>query len=216
MYMPPKAAKMKVKRGTLQRNLLQMAGEESPPPPRKKAFCDFLRGHDSWRDEMSEMLEIVDGEGKVIGLAPRSECHGNPALVHRVVHVIVVNGRGEILLQKRAPDKDIQPGKWDTSVGGHLDPGEDFDTAVRREMKEELGIDGVPLTRLYAYPMRNEVESENVTTYLCRYDGPVDFDPKEITEVRFWPVDEIEANLGSGIFTPNFEEEFGYFKKAQS
>jgi len=165
---------------------------------------------------VSEMLEIVDGKDRVIGTAPRSECHGDPSLVHRVAHVLVVNGRGEILLQKRAPDKDIQPGKWDTSVGGHLDPGEDYERAAYREMKEELGIEGVSLTYLYAYPLRNEVESENVTTYLCRYDGAIDFDPKEITEVDFWEPAEIEARLGSGIFTPNFEEEFGYFKNAQS
>ncbi|NOY53930.1 MAG: NUDIX domain-containing protein [Deltaproteobacteria bacterium] len=165
---------------------------------------------------MPEMLEIVDGRDRVIGIAPRSECHGNPALVHRVVHVLVVNGRGEILLQKRAPDKDIQPGKWDTSVGGHLDPGEDYDTAAVREMKEELGIAGAVLRRLYSYPLRNEVESENVTTYLCRYDGAIDFDPGEITEVRFWSREDIEPKLGSGIFTPNFEEEFRYFKNVQS
>lgn len=165
---------------------------------------------------MSELIEIVDGKDRVIGTAPRSECHGNPSLVHRVVHVVVVNVRGEILLQKRSSDKDIQPGKWDTSVGGHLDAGEDYEQAACREMKEELGIEGYSLTRLYAYPLRNEIESENVTTYLCRYDGTIDFDPKEITEVRFWEPAEIEARLGSGIFTPNFEEEFGYFKKVQS
>jgi len=165
---------------------------------------------------VSEMLEIVDDQDRVIGSAPRSECHGNPSLVHRVAHVLVVNGRGEILLQKRALDKDIQPGKWDTSVGGHLDPGEDYEKAACREMKEELGIDGISLTYLYNYPLRNEVESENVTTYLCRYDGAIDFDPKEITEVRFWEPAEIEARLGSGIFTPNFEEEFGFYKRALS
>lgn len=165
---------------------------------------------------MSEYLEIVDVNDRVIGKAPRSQCHGDPALVHRVAHVLVVQTNGEILLQKRALDKDIQPGKWDTSVGGHLDPGEDYETAAYREMREELGIEGMTLTFLYAYPLRNEIESENVRTYLCRYDGAIDFDPAEITEVRHWNTQEIQANLGNGTFTPNFEEEFEYYQKAVS
>ena len=81
-----------------------------------------------------ELFEIVDDNDLVIGTAPRRECHGNPALVHRAAHVLVFNRAGQLLLQKRSASKDIQPGKWDTSVGGHLDPGENYLTAAVREM----------------------------------------------------------------------------------
>ena len=84
--------------------------------------------------EGSEKLEIVDNDGNVIGLAERSELHRNPGLIHRVVHVLVFNNSGELLLQKRSLKKDIAPGKWDTSVGGHVNPGEDVFAAARREM----------------------------------------------------------------------------------
>lgn len=161
-----------------------------------------------------EYFEIVDDGDRVIGTAPRSRCHRDPSLVHRVAHVIVVNGKGELLLQKRSPKKDIQPGKWDTSVGGHLNMGEDYDAAARREMKEELGIEEERIDFLYAYPLRNAIESENVRTYLCRYDGQIIFDPDEITEVRFWPEEEIERDLGMGVFTPNFEDEYGYYRQS--
>lgn len=157
----------------------------------------------------SEYFEIVDEQDRVIGRALRSECHGNPALVHRVAHVLVFNRDGWLLLQKRSMAKDIQPGRWDTSVGGHLDPGESYPGAACREMREELGIEGVPLTYLYASKIRNEIESENVATYFARHDGEVRFAVDEIDEVRFWRTDEIEAALGSGVFTPNFEEEWG-------
>jgi isopentenyldiphosphate isomerase len=163
---------------------------------------------------MVEYFDIVDDQDRVIGRAKRSECHGNPALIHRVAHVLVVNRTGRLLLQKRSLLKDIQPGKWDTSVGGHLNPGEDYEAGAYRELQEETGITGVELTFLYAYPLRNAIESENVRTYLCRYDGPVTYDPEEITEARFWSMSDIEANLGNGTFTPNFEEEFGYYKEA--
>ena len=159
-----------------------------------------------------EMFEIVDEEDQVIGLAPRAACHGNPSLVHRVAHVLVVNTRGDILLQKRSPHKDIQPGKWDTSVGGHLDPGESYHDAAVREMFEELGLSGLPLTFLYASKIRNAIESENVATYLTCYEGAVAWNEQEITDVRFWTEAEIAASLGTGVFTPNFEEEWGLYQ----
>ncbi len=156
----------------------------------------------------TEIFEIVDDADRVIGTAPRRACHGDPTLVHRVAHVLLFNGAGELLLQKRSAYKDIQPGKWDTSVGGHLDPGEDYRQAALREMAEELGVVEVPLTFLYRSRIRNQIESENVATFLTRYDGEIRFPPEEIEAVRFWRTAEIEKALGTGLFTPNFEEEW--------
>ena len=161
----------------------------------------------------TEFFDIVDENDQVIGQALRSECHGNPALVHRVAHVLVFDSNGRLLLQKRSMRKDIQPGRWDTSVGGHLDPGEGYHEAACREMREELGIGRIPLTWLYYSKIRNEIESENVSTYLARYDGEVRFAPDEIDEVRFWSSEEIDAALGTGVFTPNFEEEWAMWRK---
>ena len=163
------------------------------------------------KDPVSEMFEVIDEEGSVIGLAPRRECHGNPSLIHRVVHVLVANGEGDLLLQRRSHQKDIQPGKWDTSVGGHLHPGEDYERAGRREMAEELGILNGPLMVLYDYRWRSPIESEQVRTYLCQWDGPFHPDEEEILEARFWSPEEICHHLGDGTFTPNFEEEFARY-----
>ena len=155
-----------------------------------------------------EIFDIVDDNDVVIGQAPRAQCHGNPALVHRVAHVLVFNRDGALLLQKRAASKDVQPGKWDTSVGGHLDPGESYLQAAYREMEEELGIHDIPLTFLYHSRMGNDYESGKVATYLARYDGAIRFAAREIEAVRFWCVGEIESALGSGLLTPNFEQEW--------
>jgi isopentenyldiphosphate isomerase len=86
----------------------------------------------------NEILEVVDKYGNVLKLAKRSEIHRNPSLIHRVVHVLVFDKKGRLLLQKRSLNKDVAPGKWDTSVGGHVNPGEDILEAAKREMKEEL------------------------------------------------------------------------------
>ena len=86
-----------------------------------------------------EYLEIVNEKGEIIGSAQRSEIHGNPSLMHKVVHVLVFNREGDLLLQKRSQNKDVAPGKWDTSVGGHVEAGEDLLGSCKREMLEELG-----------------------------------------------------------------------------
>jgi isopentenyldiphosphate isomerase len=163
---------------------------------------------------MAEIFDIVDSEGAVIGSAPRSECHGNPSLVHRTAHVVVFSSDGSILLQKRAADKDIQPGKWDTAVGGHLALGEDYETAARRELAEELGLpENTPLRFLFDSRIRNEIESENVRVFATVHDGPFLFQKSEIDEVRFWSEDEIAAVLGKGVLTPNLEAEVGELRK---
>lgn len=174
-----------------------------------------IEGNGPFRPETSrrritipETLEIVDEEGKIVGLTSRRACHGNPCLLHRAVHVLVVNEAGQILLQKRSPHKDIQPDKWDASVGGHLHPGENYETAAAREMGEELGIVGESLFHLHDYRWRTAIESEQVRTYLCYCDGPFWPDTNEISELRFWRIDEIHLHLRDGTFTPNFEEEF--------
>ena len=160
---------------------------------------------------MKEIFDIVDEADLVVGRASRTEVHGNPDLIHRVAHVLVFNAGGSLYLQKRADSKDVQPGKWDTSVGGHLDAGEDYLEAAIREMREELGISSVTPGRLYRYRHRNDYESEMVTTFLVRWDGAITVDPEEISEGRFWMLDEIDA-ADPGIFTPNFLEELERYR----
>ena len=157
-----------------------------------------------------EIFEIVDESNNVIGTAKRSECHGNPALIHRTVHVIVFHPDGRMLLQKRSMNKDIQPGKWDTAVGGHLMPGEDFEIAGRREMQEELGVPGnLILKYLFDSKIRNKIESENTRVYSTVYEGPFDFPRDEIDDVKFWTVFELRNGLSEDYFTENLKVELG-------
>lgn len=158
--------------------------------------------------EPEEQLEIVNEAGEVIGLGWRSEIHGNPSLIHKVVHVLVFDPEGKLLLQKRSRRKDVAPGKWDTSVGGHVAVGEDLVTSARREMEEELGIAACDLEFLYAYTHTNPYETELVTTYRCTDPGDVTFNREEIDEVRFWSPEEIRKAMGKGVLSDNFEHEF--------
>jgi isopentenyldiphosphate isomerase len=154
-----------------------------------------------------EIFPIVNAEGEVIGSATRTECHAGTFILHPVVHLHIFNSAGELYLQKRVMTKKIQPGKWDTAVGGHVDYGENVGDALLRETREELGVVDFTPEFIMKYSFRSSVEAELVYIYCCRYDGGFDPDPSEVDEGRFWTLDEIRKNIGKGIFTPNFESE---------
>ncbi|MCQ2191408.1 MAG: NUDIX domain-containing protein [Paludibacteraceae bacterium] len=162
----------------------------------------------------AELFPLIDEEGNVVGKATRAECHSGSMLLHPVVHLHIFNKAGDLFLQKRSMSKDIQPGKWDTAVGGHVDYGEQVEDALRREAREELGVQQFQPTFLFRYIFQSKVEREMVNAYRTVYEGPFTVDPVELDDARFWPLAEIEANIGKGIFTPNFESEFLKLKAA--
>lgn len=155
-----------------------------------------------------EYFPVVDSDGNLISKASRTECHSGSFLLHPVVHLHVFDAEGRMYLQKRADNKDIQPGKWDTSVGGHVDYGEEIETALMREVREELGIIDFKPVFILRYEFRSEREAELVHSYYTIYSGEIQPDIVEISEGKFWELSQIVTNLDSGIFTPNFVAEF--------
>lgn len=152
-----------------------------------------------------ELFDIYDEAGNRVGVAPRKRCHGDPRLLHHTAHVVVFHPEtGEMLLQKRAATKDIQPGKWDTAVGGHLALGEDYETGARRELAEELGVTApVELEHLFDSKIRNDIESEDVRVFGLRMAEGFEFQKSEIDEIRFWTAAELFDPEKRKTFTPN-------------
>lgn len=158
------------------------------------------------QDNMEEMFPVVDEEGNITGAASRGECHSGSKLLHPVVHLHLFNSKGELYLQHRPLWKDIQPGKWDTAVGGHVDLGESVEMALRREVREELGVtDFVPETLIH-YIFESARERELVFVHKTVYDGEVK-PSDELDGGRFWSMEEIRQAMGKEILTPNFESE---------
>lgn len=161
---------------------------------------------------MSEIREewfpLVDEAGNVVGKATRRECHSGSMLLHSVVHLHIFDSQGRLYLQRRSMNKDIQPGKWDTAVGGHVDLGETIEEALRREVREELGITAFEPVHNFTYHFQSRIERELVYSYRTVYEGVIKVDPVEIDEGRYWTIEDILSNKGKGVFTPNFEDEF--------
>lgn len=171
------------------------------------------------QDNPEELVPMVDEDGNIIRSITRGEAHSGSRLLHPVVHLHLFNSKGELYLQKRPMWKDIQPGKWDTAVGGHVDFGEGVFQALQREVREEIGLSVIALAKTRdeahdgkAYPLLHYVfdsvrERELVFVHVMTADvlpSPTD----ELDGGRFWTPQELAENMGKGIFTPNFESEY--------
>jgi len=160
------------------------------------------------------MFQLVDRNGTPAGSAPREECHGNPLLIHLVVHLHVFNVYGRLYLQKRSARKDTNPGLWDTSVGGHVNAGEDVAAALIREAREELAIEATGAEFLYALLNEGTFESEYAQCFSLTWRGEIHPDPDEIEEGRFFTFAEVGSLIGTGSLTPLFVREWPMLVRA--
>jgi isopentenyldiphosphate isomerase/intracellular septation protein A len=160
-----------------------------------------------------EWVPLVDEQGRITGQAPRSQVHNGSKLLHPVVHLHVINRSKAILLQKRPMSKLIQPGKWDTSVGGHISAGETLEQALKKEAFEEIGLVDFSAKMQKVYKWESNVEAELVYMFTTFDYKNFKVHSDEVEEVRFWTKNQIENNLGNGTFTPSFELEFGLLKE---
>ncbi|HCO66642.1 MAG TPA: NTP pyrophosphohydrolase [Dysgonomonas sp.] len=164
-------------------------------------------------NRQEEIFPLVDAEGNITGQATRSQCHDGSKLLHPVIHLHVFNSEGELFLQKRSYDKDIQPGKWDSSVGGHIDLNESPAEAVMRESREELGLLRFTPHYITKYIIETDVERELTYCYFTIYNDKISIDNSEVIDGRFWTIEEIALLLHKNVFTLNFELDFEKFLK---
>jgi isopentenyldiphosphate isomerase len=155
-----------------------------------------------------EMVPVVEENGLVVGQATRRSVHGGSKLMHPVVHLHIINRDGCLYIQKRSMKKDLLPGCWDTAVGGHVDYGENLEEALYREASEELAFMEFNPIFLKSYVWESAREKELVNVFATVGNFLLEPDNDEVAEGRYWNMSEIEAHLGEGLFTPNFEQEF--------
>ncbi len=160
-----------------------------------------------------EWVPLVDETGRVTGQAPRSQVHNGSKLLHPVVHLHVIHRNKAVLLQKRPESKLIQPGKWDTAVGGHISAGETLNVSLQREAFEEIGLKDFSAKLQKTYIWESEVEKELIYLFTTHDYKNYNVHSDEVDEARFWTKKQIEKSIGKGTFTPNFEMEFKILKE---
>lgn len=165
------------------------------------------------RASSDEWFPVVEPNGLVVGRSARQYCHSGAKPLHPVIHIHIIDRFSRIYLQKRSMTKDIQPGKWDTAVGGHVSYGENLMEAVYREAFEELHLTDFHPIWIETYEFESEIERELVNVYAAvgSYDLHPDLD--EVEEGRWWELKDIDGSVGQGVFTPNFESEFAMIRK---
>jgi isopentenyl-diphosphate delta-isomerase type 1 len=154
-----------------------------------------------------DILDVVDAENRVIGQATRREVH-DQGLMHRSVHVFVLNPENRLYIQRRALDKDTFPGAHDSSAAGHVDAGEDYHTCAARELEEELGLTPDPdhLVQVGELAASEENGWEHVRFYLCRTGAEPVPNPAEVAHGAFYTLDEVEDLIARSDthFAPTF------------
>lgn len=163
---------------------------------------------------VGEWFPVVLPSGLVTGRSTREYCHSGAKPLHPVIHIHIIDRYSRIYLQKRSMNKDIQPGKWDTAVGGHVSYGETLMEAVYREAFEELRFTDFNPVYLETYEFESKIEKEmvNIFAVVGTYELHPDMD--EVDEGRWWELDDIDSAIGKGVFTPNFESEFQMIRKS--
>lgn len=160
-----------------------------------------------------ELFDVVDERDRVVRQATRADVHAR-GLRHRAVHVFVFNSAGELLLQMRSRFKDEFPACWTSSASGHLDAGEAYDAAARRELAEELGL-ATPLEFLTKLPASPQTANEFTALYRTVSDAEPRFPPAEIESVEFHSLDEVAAMIAEDpdAFSPPFRVLFAEYRR---
>lgn len=159
-----------------------------------------------------EMFPVIQDDGLVVAMADRAFCHGGSHQLHPVVHLHIIDRNERLYLQKRSMKKDLQPGKWDTSVGGHVKYGESVMEALYREASEEVGLTEFNPIFLGSYRYDTEKDSEYVIMFAAVGSFTLHPDKDEVDECRLWTIPEIEKGLRNDEFTSNFASEFKQIK----
>lgn len=153
-------------------------------------------------DNVAELVEEVDSEGRVLRVVTRAEMR-NHRLRHRAVFIAVVNTQAHLLVHRRASSKDLWPSFWDIACGGVVGPGESWRDAANRELAEELGVAGVELEEIGGGAFDDEDAQVIGRCFVARSDGPFVFTDGEVTEAHFVDAAGLEDLISSRPVCPD-------------
>lgn len=164
-------------------------------------------------DEDEEWFDVVDEHDRVIDRQRRSDVH-RQRLRHRAVHIFVRRSDGRLLIHKRTESKEEFPGVWTSSASGHVSAGEDYASAAKREVTEELGIT-TALEWCHKFDACPATCMEFTELFECRWDGDVTPDPHEIQEIAWVKTGDVARQMEREAerFSPAFRLLFSWYRQ---
>ena len=162
-------------------------------------------------DDPQELFDVCDEADHVIGQETRGNVHAQ-GLLHRAVHVFVINSSGELLVHRRSSGKDEYPLRYTSSASGHLNAGEDYQAAAVRELEEELGLTS-PIHFLASFPAGPETANEHTQLYVVQTDDVPQPDPFEIESLEYVDPPSLAARMNAEPenYTPPFRLLFHWY-----
>ena len=170
----------------------------------------FLRQY--LKNKNVEWLPVVNENGEIIGKATREECHRNPDLMYPVVRMHLINKSKQILLQKRSLKSDIEAGKWDAAVAGHIHYGEDVEHAVMREAQEEINFKPEFLDLLEKRIFRAATSTALMFIFITQTEQQITPNKKEVEDVRFFTFDQVINLQKEGKISIGLEQELNILR----
>lgn len=145
-------------------------------------------------------IQVVNEDDQPIGGASLKEVYGQ-GLLHRVVLIVLKDGQGRILLQRRGPKVATNANRWDVSAAGHVDEGENYSEAASRELSEEVGVTSATLNEIVHYRTNFVLEGYRLNRFLKIYGAEISADtkftinPEELSEVRWFETHTLETQM---------------------
>ena len=150
-------------------------------------------------EKNKDLLILVDESDKALGFKSKSECHEGNGTLHRAFSVFIFNPLGQLLIQKRSSNKELWDLHWSNSCCSHPKKNEQMELAVKRRLKEELGIE-CPVHYLYKFTYHAKYkdlgsEHELCHVYVGLFDGEIKANPEEIDDWKFIKPDDLEERI---------------------
>jgi isopentenyldiphosphate isomerase len=150
----------------------------------------------------AETIAWVDEHDTLIGALPRHEVRER-GLVGRGTFILLFNSAGELCVHRRTLSKALYPGYWDVAAGGMVQAGESYELSAERELAEELGVSGVPLTAHERFYFDQPGNRLWCAVFSAVWDGPLQLQPEEVLQARFLPVADALAQSQTLDYCPD-------------
>lgn len=157
-----------------------------------------------------EQVVLLSESGEASGVQDKADVHHAATPLHLAFSCYLFDAAGRLLLTRRARTKRTWPGLLTNSCCGHPAPGEDIVDAVRRRIRQELGVDAadttliLPRFRYRAVMPDGVVENEMCPVFRARADAEPVPDPSEVDSHEWvdWPVFAADVRAGRRVVSP--------------